>query len=91
MRVLSGTINGCPVTVIELNAEPIKCGMCGALGFHDHFVWYYEGPCCSLHPERGGVTVCKPCHDKWSEWDDMAIMVAKARGIEAIRCLRFPA
>lgn len=90
MRTTHTTINGCPVLIIELNAAPLQCCICGAWGFHEHFVWYYEEPCCSLRPEKGGKPACKPCHDRWATWDDLMILIAKAYGLEAIMNVRFP-
>ena len=89
MRTTHGTIGGCPVTIIELNAAQVQCALCGGWGFHEHFVWYYEEPCCSLRPDRGGATACKECHDAWAEWDDLMIQLAEARGLQEIMNVRF--
>lgn len=85
MLMLRGEVNGCPVTIIDLNREPEECGICGALGFHQHFVWWYEGPCCSLDPDRAGCTVCRSCHDQWAIWDEeVAIPIAERYGTDLV-------
>lgn len=91
MRIQNLTVNGCPVTIIELQSFEAECVICGAWGDHRHFVWYYEEPCCSLHPEKGGAPACKECHDRWARWDDDMILIANAYGVEAILDKRFPA
>lgn len=91
MLILRGEINGCPVTIIDLNREPDPCGICGVVGFHQHFVWWYEGPCCSLHPDRGGRIVCACCHDAWAAWDDdVAVPVAERYGLALVPAFQMP-
>lgn len=84
MRIFRATLDGCPVTVIEMNAPEVQCVICRAWGFHRHAVAYYEEPCCSIYPERGWKLACKSCHDRWAAWDDLMLQLAAARGVEAI-------
>lgn len=70
MRRQDLEINGCPVTVIDLNAEPYECAMCGSIGFHKHAVPWYCGPVLEGQSEGGYKSVCKPCHDRWEAWSD---------------------
>lgn len=70
MRHTNIVINGCPVTVIHLNAEPIECAMCGCEGFHTHAVPWYCGPVLEGQSEGGYKSVCSSCHDRWDLWND---------------------
>lgn len=91
MRTRHLLVNDCPVLLIELQSFEAQCVICDAWGHHEHFVWYYEGPCCSVRPEKGGAVACKSCHDKWAAWDDDMILIANAYGVNAILDKRFPA
>jgi hypothetical protein len=52
----------------------IDCAMCGKEILYSQIgpnygVPWYQGPCRSNFPDAGGKTVCKPCYDRWAEWD----------------------
>lgn len=70
MREAHFEINGCPVTVIDLSAEPDECSMCHAVDFHTHAVPWYCGPVREGQSEGGYKTVCRACHDRWAAWND---------------------
>ena len=78
------------MTVINLTEEPVECGMCSRVDFHRHAVSYYEEPCCSEHPERGGHIVCRECHDKWAKWDDQILELAQWHGQAVVQYARYP-
>lgn len=70
MRQMTTEIDGCPVTVIHLNEEPLECAMCGCTGFHWHAVPWYCGAVLDGQSEGGYKTVCSSCHDRWKRWSD---------------------
>lgn len=59
------------ITVIDMNRYPEECQICGETRWLDHCVAFYEEP---VHDEIGtvlpngdevgGMTCCKPCHDR---------------------------
>ncbi len=62
------------VIIHYMQADWIECAMCGKEIMYSEIgpnygVPWYQGPCRSTFPEAGGKTVCKPCHDRWAEWD----------------------
>ena len=71
MRYTKLTINDCPVNVIELDAEPDECNMCGTVGFHRHAVPWYYAPVRAGCSEGGYKTVCSACHARWAAWNDL--------------------
>ena len=66
--------------IVDMNAQPVECGMCGAEGFHDHCVPWYCGPVLEGESEGGYRTVCKLCHNKWEDWANQSVQPTETTG-----------
>jgi hypothetical protein len=50
------------ITVIDMNAQPVECGMCEKDCWHEYSVPWYCGPVRESDCYRA---VCPECYDEW--------------------------